>query len=469
MSLTDFFHGVETVTVKKGARTVQTIRTSVIGLIGTAPLADPIRFPYNTPVLCNRRSDMQGLGATGTLPVSLDAIYDQIGALVVVIRVPHFAEANQQLAALIGGVDNVTGALTGVHAFRRAESDLGVAPMLLVAPGFTHLRPNGVAEIEMTDEGEDYTFANVVFTGHGGVTSPVGEAILSEGKIVGVRLSKPGFDLKNTPDIAFEGDGSGATARAVMGNAANPLVGELLGVALGMRAHIIADGPSTTDAAAYQYRKDWGDRRIFILDPRVLGWSETDQEYVLQSGSARIAGHIARVDNEFGYWESPSNKEVVGIGGIERPIDYADGSKTSRANLLNEQCIATFIRDNGWYLWGNRTASTDPDFKFLSVSRTADVIDISIAKAHRWAVDRAITKTYFDDVSSSVRAFLRYTKTRGGLLGGDCWYDEEFNQPEDVANGNATFDYDFTPPFPAERVTFRSHLTSEYVRNIFAN
>jgi phage tail sheath protein FI len=28
------------------------------------------------------------------------------------------------------------------------------------------------------------------------------------------------------------------------------------------------------------------------------------------------------------------------------------------------------------------------------------------------------------------------------------------------------FDFDFTPPFPAERVTFRSHLVNSYVTDL---
>jgi len=469
MSLTDFLHGVETITVDKGARPIQTVRSAVIGLIGTAPGAQDAAFPLNVPVLVNRRSDMAGLGATGTIPVALDSIFDQIGALVVVVRVEDDDQQNEQLGNLIGGVDAVTGELEGVHAFRKAESLLGVAPMILIAPGFTHIRPQGVVSVPVTAQGTGYTTATVTFSGGGGLVQATGHAVIEGGKITGIALDSPGYGYTAAPSVAIVGDGSGATlGAAVVGASTNPVVGEMLSIANAMRAHIIVDGPSTTDSAAIAYRNDFGSRRVFIVDPKISGWNVATDTYVVEPASARVAGLIAKTDAEFGFWESPSNKEVFGVGGLARPIDYAFGDKTSRANVLNENEIATFIRDEGWYLWGNRTASRDPKFAFLSVSRTTDMIDISIAKAHRWAVDRSITRTYFDDVTSSVKAYLRQLETRGALLGGNCWVDPEFNTPADISNGNATFSYDFTPPYPAERVTFRSHLVTDYIRNLFS-
>lgn len=467
MSLTDFLHGIETITVIKGARPIQTVRSSVIGLIGTAPAALSAKFPLDTPVLVNRRGDMAGLGTTGTLPVALDSIFDQVGALVVVIRVDGAETENEQLGNVIGGVDANTGALTGIHAFRKAEAALGVSPMILIAPGFTHQRPVGVISTSVTAQGSGYTSATVAFTGGGAIVPATGRAVIEDGKVTGIELLSPGYGYTADPTVTITGNGTGATATADTGPATNPVVGEMLAVADGLRAHIIADGPSTTDSAAIAYRGDFGTRRVFVVDPKISGWNAATDQYVIEPSSSRVAGLVSRVDNEVGFWQSPSNYEVYGIGGLARPIDYAFGDKNSRANILNENEIATFIRDEGWYLWGNRTCSQEPKFAFFSVSRTADIIDISIAKAHRWAVDKAITRQYFDDVSSSVRAYLRYLRTRGGILGGDCWVDPEFNTPTDISNGNATFSYDFTPVYPAERVTFRSHLVTDYIRNLF--
>jgi phage tail sheath protein FI len=469
MSLTDFLHGVETVVVDRGPRPIQTVRSSVIGLIGTAPDANDVAFPLNTPVLVNRRQAAAMIGKDGTLPKAIDAIFDQGGALIVVVRVETDEQENEQLSLVIGGVDSETGAFTGIHAFRAAETETGVAPMILIAPGFTHQRPLGVASHNVTAQGTGYTEATVAFTGGGtGAVLPTATVIIEGGKVTGLEFQSLGYGIVSPVTATITGTGTGATVTVAIGAAANPVVGEMKQLADGMKAHIIADGPSTTDAAAFAYRNDHGTRRVFIVDPTVSGWDVKSSTYSLERGSARVAGLISRVDNEMGFWESPSNKEVYGIAGLGRPIDYAYGDKNSRANILNENQIATFIRDDGWYLWGNRTCSADEKFAFLSVSRTSDMIDISIAKAHRWAVDRSITKNYLEDVTASVRQYLRQLKVRGAILGGDCWVDPEFNQPADITQGHVTFSYDFTPPYPAERVTFRSHLVSDYIRNLFA-
>lgn len=133
-----FLHGVEVVEIDTGTRPIRTVRSSVIGLIGTAPDADPVKFPLNVPVLiAGRRSDAAGLGNTGTLPAAIDDIFDQIGTVVVVIRVAEGASDPETLSNIIGGTDDDTGMPKGVQALLAAESVVKVAPRILIAPGFT--------------------------------------------------------------------------------------------------------------------------------------------------------------------------------------------------------------------------------------------------------------------------------------------------------------------------------------------
>ena len=397
---TTFLHGVEALELDTGIRPIRTVRSAVIGLVGTAPDADATVFPENQPVLIAGSRAIAGqLGNTGTLPAAMDGIFDQVGATVVVVRV---AEEATELATMSNVVGNAT-AYTGVHALLRAESDLGVTPKLLIAPGFTHQRLE---------------------------------------------------DPQNAGSFLV-----------------NPVVAELLGIAqdsvgLGerLRAIVIADGPNTTDAAAQAYTADHGDDRLYVVDPWVRVLSGTD--FVDQPASARVAGLIARVDAEVGFWESPSNKLIQGISGISRPVPFSLGDANSAANILNENKVATIIREQGYRLWGNRTTSFDSKWAFLSVRRTADMINESILRGHLWAVDRCINRTYLQDVAESVNEYLRSLKARGAILGGECWVDPEANSPGSIADGRVTFDFDFTPCYPAERVTFRSVLTNGYLTEL---
>lgn len=474
---TDFLHGVETVTVESGPRPVQTIRSAVIGLIGTAPLADVSVFPLNTPVLVNSRGPLASLGTTGTLPDALAGIFDQFGAFVVVVRTDAGASSAEAMDNVIGSLAN----LTGVYAFRKAESLLGLSPMILIAPTFTGSRPSSVTAAVVATAGAGYATApTVTFAGGGSATDkvlPTGHAVLgtggAAGTVTGIVIDTHGRNLSGSVTYTFTGGGftTAATAGAVtLAAGPNPVVTALLAVASVLRAHIVAEGPDTTDADAITYRGDWGDRRIFIVDPSVKVFNADPQvnAYVTAPNSPRVAGLIARVDHEVGFWKSPSNEVVNGVGGLGRPVDWSMGDENSVANLLNSNQVATFIRDNGYRLWGNRTASSDPVWAFLPTSRTADMIDRSIAIAHRWAVDQNVNKTYFDDVTASVNGYLRQLKALGATLGGKCWVDPDFNTPVDLAAGHVTFSYDFTVTPTAERVTFRSSITDAYISSLFS-
>ncbi|NKD46323.1 phage tail protein, partial [Haematospirillum jordaniae] len=232
------------------------------------------------------------------------------------------------------------------------------------------------------------------------------------------------------------------------------------------RAIVVADGPNTTDEAAQTYARQNAGTRVYMIDPWVKVLDRSGAVAV-RPASARVAGIIARGDNDRGFWWSPSNQPVNGIVGTARPVDFKLGDTASRANLLNEKGIATIICQDGYRLWGNRSLSADPKWAFLSVRRTADLINESLQRAHMWAVDRNITKTYVQDVTEGVNAYLRTLTNLGAVLGGRCWADPDLNTPANITQGKIYFNFDFTPPYPAEHITFRSHLVNDYIKEAF--
>ncbi len=402
-----FLHGVEIIEIDDGARPIQTVKSSVIGLVGTAP-----KGPVNTPTLIlGSRSEavkIFGDNQSYSIPKALDGIFDQTGAMVVVINVADPDNSAHKtsgvldptkitLGDIVGGVDSETGKYKGVSALLAAQSEVGVQPRILIAPGFTHQTP--------LDEDDE----------------PV----------------------------------------------ANPVVSELLGIAESLRAVIIADCPNTNDTDAVNYREDWGSARIYPVYPWVKVLNPVDSSIVQEPPSARVAGLIAKSDNDRGFWWSPSNMVINGIVGISKPIDFALGDANSKANFLNENDIATIIQQDGFRLWGNRTTSADAKWMFLQTRRTADMINDSLLKAHMWAVDRNITKTYIEDVLEGINNYLRYLKSIGAIIGGVAFADPALNTPDQIALGKVSFDFDFTPPYPAEHITFRSRMVDDYLQEIF--
>lgn len=476
MAVDQFLHGVEVIDIDTGPRVITTVRTSIIGIVGTAPNADPLVFPLNTPVLIAgslreaAKLDTTGTGE-GTLPSAVDTILDQTGAMIVVVRVEEGATDNETLANVLGGVDANTGQYEGVHAFLAAESVLGFAPRILIAPGFTHTRSSGGVITLTGAAGTGYTDGtyNLTVTGGTGGSGAAATATVVGGVVTARTITNPGSGYTVAPTFALPagaGSGTGATFVATLGTVGNAVVAELIGIAERLRAVIFADCPNTNDADAIAYAGDFGSKRIQANDPKVL---KTDSEgnLVTEWSSAVWAGVTAKSDAERGWWWSPSNREINGIQGTARPIDFKMGDANSRANLLNEKKIGTIIRLNGFRTWGNRTLSSDQKWSFLCVVRTADIIADSLQAAHLWAVDRGITKNYVTDVTESVNAYLRYLTNIGAILGGSCWADPDLNTADVIASGKIFFDFDFTPVYPAEHITFRSHLVNDYIKSIF--
>ncbi|WP_290877127.1 phage tail sheath subtilisin-like domain-containing protein [Aquabacterium sp.] len=472
-----FLHGVEVLDIDSGARPVATVATSVIGIVGTAPDADATVFPLDTPVLIAgsrataAKLDMTGDGL-GTLPDALDSILDQAGAVVVVIRVEKETTDAATLANVLGGTDANTGQRLGVHALLSAKSTLGVQPRILIAPGFTHQRTaNGILTIAKNNAGAGYTNGThaLVFTGGSG-TGAAGTAVVSGGAVTSVSLTASGQDYTSNPTVTLASTAGAGTTTATFtitrGTVGNSIVAELIGIADQLRAVIFADGPGTNDAAAVAYAGDFGSKRVYLIDPPVLK-TGSDGLTMQSYASAGAAGIQARIDNELGFWWSPSNQLFNGITGTSRAIDFALGDSASRANLLNEAKVATIIREDGFRLWGNRTLSSDSKWAFLCVVRTADIINDSLQAAHLWAVDRGITKQYIAEVTESVNAYLRHLVSIGAILGGSCWVDPDLNTSDQIAQGKVYFDFDFTPAYPAEHVTLRSHLVQDYIKEIF--
>lgn len=461
----DFLHGIETIDVSDGSRPIRRARMSVIGVIGTAPDADGALWPYNTPIpLFGNRRAVAGLGTTGTLPAALDAIFAQIGALIVVIRVPVGQTQRQTLSAMMGSPT----LKTGVYGFLAARATTQMTPRILIAPGFSAIEPtDGIASIQVNNAGAGYTKATVTIVGDGeGATA---EAVLLNGQIQAINIVNPGLGYTQAT-AAIAGDGAGATATVTRGATRNPLVAHLQGIAERLRGIVVPDLPNATTQAAIDYRHKWGSARLFGADPWPRIWDDATSSLVTVPASPYVAGAIAASDNApgRGVWWSPSSYEINGVSGLARPIDHSLFDPSAESQWLNSNEVATFAMDDGVRLFGNRTFSTDPAWAFLSVRRAADMVHESVEKGLAWALDRPFSVRNLVEVAESVTDFLRTIKTEGGTLGGRVWFDPSLNTKDKIKAGQWTYDYDLEPPPPAERITLRAHRNDGYITEVVA-
>jgi uncharacterized protein len=462
-----YLHGIEIIEVADGVRPIQTVRSSVIGLIGTAPNADAAEFPLNTPVLLHSNPTKAALlGAAGTLRDAIDDIYDQVGAVVVVVRVAEGANMAATWSAMVGDIATKT----GVWAFLKSNAETGVTPKLLIAPGNTGARlANGVAGVTIGDGGEGYadnappaiTFAAPPA---GGIRAE-GRAVVVAGVLDAIVVTKPGAGYTAAPAVTIGApgaEGEQASVTATLGLAKNPVAAELEAVAGRLRAHVLLDGPGTTDADAIAYRGDFGNRRVMIVEPKIKAWDRRNAVYVDRPSSARAAGLQAKVDNALGFWWPFSNQQIAGVGGISRSIDWNVQDANSQANLLNENEITTVIRYDGFRFWGVRTTSDDPLWAFWNVSRVADMIYESVVQAMVWAIDRPFSKQLIVDIIEAVNDYLARLQASGAILGGQAWIDATLNSKSQLAAGKLRIEFDFEPPAPLEHLQFGARRNTVY-------
>ncbi|EEG5394318.1 phage tail sheath protein [Salmonella enterica subsp. enterica] len=385
MAADEYHHGARVLELNDGTRPIQTINTSIIGMVCTSSDADKTLFPADKPVLL---TDVQGklgkAGNKGTLAPALQAIADQGNPAVVVVRVDEATAASGTTteANIIGKVTS-DGQRTGLKALLSAEADLNVKPRILGVPGLDT------------------------------------QAVTNELVITAQKLR--GF----------------AYARAV----------------------------AATKEDAVKYRGNFGQRELMLLWPEMTRQDAVAKKPGDASTVARALGLRAKIDNDTGWHKTLSNVPVNGVDGLSASV-YWDLQQTGTdADYLNENCVTTMIRKNGFRFWGSRTCSSDPLFPFENYTRTAQVLADTIADAHMWAVDGTLNPQLAKDIVEGVRAKFRQLKTLGYLIDGDCWYDDSVNTAETLKSGKLLIDYDYTPVPPLENLLFRQRITDRYLVN----
>lgn len=149
---TAFYHGAEVRQSDNGVRLLQVQDQSSIVFVGTAPEADTDAFPAGEPILINgSRTEAAKLDTTedgtggGTLADAVDAVFDQGGVRVVVIREEEGLDDDETETNIIGGV-GAGGNYTGLQAIRAVRAKYGFDPGIVAVPGFSQ-REAVVAEL----------------------------------------------------------------------------------------------------------------------------------------------------------------------------------------------------------------------------------------------------------------------------------------------------------------------------------
>ena len=203
-------------------------------------------------------------------------------------------------------------------------------------------------------------------------------------------------------------------------------------------------------------------KRVVACYPYVEVFDVTTSAPRLEPYSRRWVAMASATDLRFGYWYSPSNKELNGVQGMERLLTRIHNDPNSEVNLLTGAGVATIYRDyaTGFVSWGAYSAgypSTAEIENFVSVRRTLDVMQFALERACLIYIDQPLN-TVIVNVPATVNAFLDSQVALGAITWGRCSYDRRKNPSTELAKGIVRFDYEVTPMPGAQRIIFEQRV-----------
>jgi uncharacterized protein len=149
---------------------------------------------------------------------------------------------------------------------------------------------------------------------------------------------------------------------------------------------------------------------ITIVDP-----SSTDSSNATINvpPSGFMAGIYARSDIETGVHKAPAN-EVVRLA-----VDLELRLNKAQQDVLNPEGIncLRFFEGRGFRIWGARTASSDPEWKYVNVRRYFAFVEHSIDKGTQWAVFEPNGDALWANIQLTIADFLYNEWVNGHLLG----------------------------------------------------
>ncbi len=189
---------------------------------------------------------------------------------------------------------------------------------------------------------------------------------------------------------------------------------------------------------------------IKVLDPLQGGEA-------LVPPSGHMAGIWARSDDTRGVHKAPANEVVRGALNLEL---LTTKGEQHQLNPQGINCIRAFP-GRGIRVWGARTLSSDPTWRYLNVRRLFNYLEESILEGTQWVVFEPNDMALWERVKRTINAFLTRAWRDGALIGAtpqDAFYvkcDAETNPPEVIDAGQLVVEIGIAPVKPAEFVVFR--------------
>ncbi|HET9638525.1 MAG TPA: phage tail sheath subtilisin-like domain-containing protein [Allosphingosinicella sp.] len=173
--------------------------------------------------------------------------------------------------------------------------------------------------------------------------------------------------------------------------------------------------------------------------------------------SGAVCGIYARSDVQRGVWKAPANETVTGALDLQRDVRFGE---QEGLNPLGINCIRK-LPNRGIRVWGARTLSSDPEWKYVNIRRYFIYLEASIDRGTQWAVFEPNGEALWANVRTTVSDFLYNEWMNGALLGAtpkEAFFvrcDRSTMTQNDLDNGRLVCQVGVAAIKPAEFVIFK--------------
>ncbi|MCM1106294.1 MAG: phage tail sheath subtilisin-like domain-containing protein [Blautia sp.] len=194
-----------------------------------------------------------------------------------------------------------------------------------------------------------------------------------------------------------------------------------------------------------------------LYHPWLTVFDPLDKRNIAIPPSGSILGVYARSDNTRGVHKAPANEVVRACVGLDCAFNKGE------QDILNPKGV-NLIRSfpgMGIRVWGARTATSNPSWKYINVRRLFIYIEESIRANTNWAVFEPNDEVLWVRVKRTIEVFLTGMWRDGSLAGTspeEAFFvnvGHETMSQDDIDNGRLICVIGVAPVKPAEFVIFR--------------
>ena len=196
---------------------------------------------------------------------------------------------------------------------------------------------------------------------------------------------------------------------------------------------------------------------VVVSNPLARPGDESIPREIALPPSGFVSGIYARNDVQRGVFKAPANEVVQGALRYDVEVNFA---QQEVLNPLGINCLR-FFPGRGNRVWGARTTSSDPEWKYVNVRRYFAYLERSIDVGTQWSVFEPNGERLWANIRDTISSFLTSEWRSGALLGEsarEAFFvrcDRSTMDQNDLDNGRLVCLVGVAVVKPAEFVIFR--------------